>query len=100
MKEWAEQFYKSKAWMKCRASFIVSKFNICERCHGVGKIVHHKIILTPKNINDTNITLNWNNLELLCQDCHNKEHMSEGITVKGCIFNENGDLINNISPPG
>lgn len=36
--------------------------------------MHHKKHLTPKNINDPEITLNWDNLELLCLDCHQKEH--------------------------
>lgn len=39
-----------------------------------GDQVHHKKHLTPKNINDPEITLNWDNLELLCLDCHRKEH--------------------------
>ena len=42
-----------------------------------GKIVHHKIWLTPDNIHDTSITLNWDNLMLVCQDCHAKEHKTE-----------------------
>ena len=47
---------------------------ICERCGEPAKIVHHKRWLNRDNINDTDITLNWDNLEALCQDCHNKEH--------------------------
>lgn len=39
-----------------------------------GVIVHHKIHLTPENIYDRNIALSWDNLELLCRDCHDKEH--------------------------
>ena len=39
-----------------------------------GDTVHHKIHLTPKNINDPNITLNWDNLMLLCRDCHAEVH--------------------------
>ena len=35
--------------------------------------VHHKIPLTPENVRDTNITLNWDNLELLCKSCHDEE---------------------------
>ena len=42
-----------------------------------GKIVHHKIWLTPDNIHDTSITLNWDNLMLVCQDCHAKVHKTE-----------------------
>ena len=52
---------------------------LCERCLARGLIrqgdeVHHKIRLTPENINDPNISLNWENLEMLCKDCHEKEH--------------------------
>lgn len=93
MKPWAEQFYKSKAWTDCRDAYFISQHGICQRCHGAGKIVHHKIALTPENINDPNITLNWENLELLCQDCHNKEHSCTDVTAEGLAFDENGDLI-------
>lgn len=56
---------------------------VCERCLKRGLIVagskerplevHHKVPLTPENINDPNVTLNWENLELLCKDCHEEE---------------------------
>jgi len=39
-----------------------------------GDIVHHIIELTPENINDPNITLCFDNLRLVCRDCHAKEH--------------------------
>ena len=39
-----------------------------------GTQVHHKIRLTPFNINNPEITLSYKNLELLCDDCHEKEH--------------------------
>ena len=39
-----------------------------------GEIVHHKIELTPENIDDPGITLNWDNLELLCRFCHSEVH--------------------------
>ena len=55
---------------------------LCERCWAKGIVrhgdtVHHKIHLTPANINDPEITLNPDNLELLCRDCHAEEHASE-----------------------
>lgn len=59
-----------------------------------GKIVHHKVYLTPYNINDPNISLNHNKLEYLCQDCHNNEHHGEGEpTREGLGFDEEGNLI-------
>lgn len=99
MKPWAEQFYKGKLWQKCRAAYIASVFGLCERCRrrGIakpGKIVHHKIILTPDNINDHSVSLNFKNLELLCQECHNQEHYQKYSNVrKGLAFDAKGDLI-------
>ncbi|MCM8900605.1 HNH endonuclease [Caldicoprobacter algeriensis] len=91
--EWARGFYNSKAWEKCRLAFLQSKFFICERCGGAATIAHHKTRLTPENIHDPNITLNWDNLEALCQDCHNKEHSAKLPVAEGLMFDENGDLV-------
>ena len=41
-----------------------------------GDEVHHKIRLTPENITDPSIALNWDNLELLCKACHQEEHQA------------------------
>ncbi|TCO69513.1 HNH endonuclease [Marinisporobacter balticus] len=94
-KEFAKSFYKSKAWKKCREGYIKSVFGLCERCKRPGYIVHHKTKLTPNNINDLYLTLSWENLEYLCQDCHNKEHHSnhKEITREGLMFDEKGNLI-------
>ena len=94
MKPFAKKFYKSKAWLQCRDSYFTFRHGLCERCQGPGKIVHHKQYLTPDNINYPTITLSFMNLELLCQDCHNKEHHARyGVTVDGVMFNEYGDLV-------
>ena len=55
---------------------------LCEMClaqgmYTPGKIVHHKIHLSPDNINDASITLDWSNLMFVCQDCHAKAHKSK-----------------------
>ena len=75
-------FYKTSAWLKCRDGYIKSVGGLCERCLKNNKIVpgyivHHKIRLDGWNINDPSITLNWDNLEYLCIDCHNKEHFKD-----------------------
>lgn len=74
MKEYAKGFYRSMAWRKCRDAYFIKRNGICERCGNAGVIVHHKIYITPENINNPKITLNFDYLELLCCDCHNKEH--------------------------
>lgn len=68
-------FYKTAAWASCRNAYAKSKGGLCERClsrgiYKAGVIVHHKIHLTPDTIKDPNVSLNWNNLQLLCRDCH------------------------------
>lgn len=79
MKEYAKDFYTSESWRRTRQAYIQKVNGLCERCKAAGeyvpgKIVHHKKYITPKNIKDPRITLSFNNLELLCEDCHNKEH--------------------------
>ena len=75
----ARQFYSSGAWADCREAYRKSIGNLCENCLKNGQInpvdeVHHKIRLTPQNINDPNVTLNWKNLEGLCERCHKLAH--------------------------
>ena len=72
-------FYISEAWRDCRAAFLASRRGLCERCLARGEVepatqVHHKIRLTPKNINDPSVALNFENLEALCEKCHHAEH--------------------------
>lgn len=82
MKEYAESFYKSKAWQACRASYIKSVGGLCECClsrgiYKAGVIVHHKIHITQENINHPEITMNWKNLQCLCRECHAEAHGRE-----------------------
>lgn len=79
MKEYAETFYKSKTWQKCRDGYLRSVGGLCEQCMKEGRftpavIVHHKVHISPVNITDPNVTLDWNNLEALCRDCHAQQH--------------------------
>ena len=94
-KEFAKKFYKSKAWLKCREGFIQSVYGLCNRCGKPGYIVHHKELLTPSNIDNPDITLSWDKLEYLCQECHNKEHMGkhEGVIREGLRFNDKGEVV-------
>lgn len=78
-KEYAKGFYKSKQWQECRDSYIKYRHGLCERClaKGIvkaGVIVHHKEYISPDNIAVPEITTDFNNLELLCHECHNAEH--------------------------
>lgn len=77
-----EEFYRRKQWQECRNAYMHKVNGICERCYAKGHlrpadIVHHKIHLTPENYRDPSISLNFENLEALCFECHNREHFKK-----------------------
>ena len=77
-----ERFYTTQAWRKCRRSFLTERHNLCEICLAKGLIVpavhvHHKVHLTPENLNDPAITLNHENLMALCEECHQEQHRTK-----------------------
>ena len=102
-------FYKTKLWEQVRKSYALSKFCICERCNkpvyvdGITEyidkenrikgIVHHKEHLNQENYIRPEISYDENNLELLCIECHNKEHFDNSILRDGYIFDEDGNLV-------
>ena len=92
-------FYNSPEWLKCKDAYAASVFYICERCKRPGYMVHHKVYITDENESDPSITLNWDNLEYLCLECHNREHFSKEITRNDVKFDINGQLIEVKSPP-
>lgn len=98
----ADAFYHSAKWKKCRAAYIAERVAIdgglCEVCHEkLGYIVHHKIWLNENNINDPEITLNHSNLRYECLDCHNLEEENGGQRLPArmarYVFDSNGDPV-------
>jgi len=82
-KAFARRFYSSKAWQDCRNEYAKRQHHLCENClrQGIykpGEIVHHKIELDPVNIENPEIALRFDNLELLCRDCHAAIHDTGG----------------------
>lgn len=90
--EFAQKFYNSKAWIKTRNAYRQSRYMLCEKCSNPGDEVHHKVHLTPSNIHDPDIALNWSNLELLCHVCHMSEHGNLP-TTPDTMFDSNGELV-------
>lgn len=87
------EFYHGKAWRQLSKAFLMSKHYICERCGQPAEIAHHKQYLTAQNVTDPKIALNPENLEALCQSCHNMEHFGQGgATAAGLAFDEYGNL--------
>ena len=78
-RDFAKDFYHSEVWHKCRLGYIKHRRSVdgglCERCGDApGKIVHHKVHLTPQNIDDPSVALGFDNLQYVCHDCHNAIH--------------------------
>lgn len=96
MKEFAKKFYKSNKWKKCRTAYISTRTlidgGLCEECHEqIGYIVHHKIMLTPDNINNPEVSLNHDNLEYVCHSCHDKfEGHGLNKSKSTILFDEDG----------
>lgn len=92
-KEFAKQFYKSKAWRNARAYVLRRDLFCCHDCGDRATEVHHVIPLTPENINDPNISLNPDNLRSMCWKCHNQETLGIGDVDAKYRFDENGMVI-------
>ena len=97
-----DKFYKSRKWKACRKTYL-SEHPMCERCAASGiatpaEHVHHKKELTEENFLEPLISLNPENLEALCFDCHRKEH-HDGVKYgkrevgKDYYFDKNGNIL-------
>lgn len=99
MREFATKFYKSQTWKDCRESYAKSKRYLCENClakglYSPGEIVHHIVNITPENINDPRVTLNFDNLRLVCRKCHGEEHAHKG---RRYVIDELGNVITKVA---
>lgn len=96
-----QPFYQSQEWKDCRAAYSASVSYLCEDCRAKGlytpgKVVHHLKPITLRNVRDPAITLNWDNLRLLCQSCHAARHSKPN---RRYTVDENGNVFMLDSPP-
>lgn len=108
-KPFAEAFYGSKAWRRCRDAYVADRVlvdgGMCESCREkAGEELHHIRELTVANIGDPEVTLNHDNLAWLCRDCHFKAHREliarslrrkragSLVNEAGYYFDENGEI--------
>lgn len=73
------EIYQDPQWEVARQECERRADGLCERCRKKnkfvpGKIAHHIIWLTDENKHDWDIAFNPDNLEWLCNDCHEDEH--------------------------
>lgn len=80
-------FYNSIKWKSLRSLKFSNANGLCEKCYNKGLIVkgkevHHIIPIDE----DFNKRFDYDNLILLCNDCHNEEH--ERISPLGKFLKE------------
>lgn len=78
-----KSFYGSEAWQTFRMVVINQRGLNCEYCSELVTksnelTLHHKIELTPENVNDVLISLNPDNIMVVHHECHNKIHKRFG----------------------
>lgn len=78
-------FYCRKDYLNLAQACKIKSNGICARCGGVFDLdelrPHHIVELTLDNIDDVNITLNPNNIEVICHNCHNAIHNRFGNAI-------------------
>ena len=67
-----KKFYNSNEWRRLSASYMSKCSYLCERCNRIATQVHHKIYI--KSDEGWNKRFDIDNLEALCDKCHNEEH--------------------------
>jgi 5-methylcytosine-specific restriction protein A len=71
----SKAFYNSKAWEKCRLLILQRDNHLCQECLKQNKITPADMVHHIKELRDhPELALDEDNLESLCNTCHNKEH--------------------------
>ena len=106
-----KKFYASKEWRQLRDILIVERKMTCQKCgkHFIDTsqlIGHHIIELNEDNVYNADISLNKDNIEVICYDCHNKEHRRFGYNqhnvyvVYGAPLSGTKKYVREVSRPG
>lgn len=68
-------FYKSKEWRKLRAIAKRRDHYECQLCKGAGSYAQGEMVHHIKEVKDyPELALTLNNLQTLCNSCHNRVH--------------------------
>jgi len=91
------KFYNSSQWRKVRNVMISKSHGICSRCgkpfNSRDLIVHHIHQLDETNINNPEVSLNCDNLEVLCWQCHNQIHSKNEDMNRAMKFDADGNIV-------
>ena len=90
----ADALYQSEKWHRTKNAYLTSKHYICERCGAPAVIVHHREHLNALTMRDPAKALAFDNLEALCQTCHNREHFGDHERIReGMYFDADGNTV-------
>lgn len=86
-----KSFYASEEWINLRLLLINERGNRCAHCNQIiakskDLIGHHTVELTPENVHDRLISLNPDLIEIICFDCHNKDHKRFGYKAEREVY--------------
>ena len=91
-KAWQKKFYNSEEWKEVRNAVRNREQMRCQMCgrfiHGKS-IVDHIIEIEPNNRNRKSITLNPDNCQLLCIECHNRKTFGDIDVIDYILENRN-----------
>ena len=92
-----DKVYHSNAWKKARKAIVMKYRGLCCKCGKTGTEVHHIKPLTLLNVNDPMISINEDNLMLLCKSCHDSIRTG-GVIRNDLEFDAEGNVIPKIPP--
>jgi thymidine kinase len=98
-RDFAKQFYRSKAWRQARALALRRDMFTCRDCGGRANEVHHIVELQPDNIDNPAIALGLDNLMSLCTACHSARTAGACDLGEGYAFDADGQVVRVGTPP-
>lgn len=95
-------FYKSHKWQDVRNTYFKKAKGLCEVCLSKGlikqgEIVHHIIEMNSENIKNEKLAYGFDNLQLVCRDCHKEIHEKRQLKGRSKRYsvNEYGEVFTN-----
>lgn len=76
-REFSKPFYNSKEWKNLREVILKRDNYICRICGRPAEEVHHIKFITPRSIDNPDVTMKEENLLSVCKDCHFKIHKEQ-----------------------
>lgn len=91
-----KNFYNSATWVSCSKSYLSCVNGLCEICLAEGRLtparlVHHKVHMNAETVQVPELAYGFDNLQALCQDCHNRVHYGKSLPRRYKIID--GELV-------